>query len=460
MATQFGKEFLFGAATAAYQIEGGWNEDGKGLSIWDKFSHTNGKIHDGSTGDIACDTYHNFKSDIELMKKLKLDAYRFSISWSRVLPEGKGAVNQKGLDYYNRLIDTLMENGLRPFITLYHWDMPYSLYQKYNGFGSKETAQYYAEYSRLMIEKFGDRVKDWITLNEPWEHAFFGHFIGEHAPGIKNPRLYFKVAHNQLIGHGLAVQAMRSVRSDLNIGITLSQFPIYPACVEPNAKELASVEMADMFVNRFFLDGIFKGEYPKKLFDKLWPLVPKLQEGDMKTIAQPIDFLGVNYYNRLFAARKWYLPFLKTWIDRNTSDSRYDHPILGTMGYPEGLKELARRYREEYGNPVVYITENGTCEIGNGREAWRNNDDNRIKYIDYYLRALREAIEEGSDIRGYFYWSLIDNFEWNSGLSCPMGLINVDHKTQQRTIRDSGYWYKELIEQQESRLPVTEWSTL
>lgn len=451
MLTQFGKEFLFGAATAAYQIEGGWNEDGKGLSIWDNFSHTKGKIRDGTTGDIACNTYHDFETDIKLMKKMKLDAYRFSISWSRVLPEGRGAVNQKGLDYYKRLIDTLIEDEIRPFITLYHWDMPYSLYQKYNGFGSRETAQYYADYASLIIDKLGDRVKDWITLNEPWEHAFFGHFIGEHAPGLKNPRLYFEVAHNQLLGHGLAVQAMRSMRSDLNIGITLSQFPIYPASFEPNKKELDSVEMADMFVNRFYLDGIFKGKYPEKLFSRLWPFVSKIKTGDMETISQPIDFLGVNYYNRLFATRKWYIPFLRTWVDRAASDERYDHPILGSLGYPEGMKELAKRYREEYGNPVVYITENGTCETGADKEKWRTDDYNRIKYIDHYLQAVRAAIDEGSDIRGYFYWSLIDNFEWNSGLSCPMGLINVEHKTQQRTIRDSGYWYKELIEKQESR---------
>ncbi|ACT01488.1 GH1 family beta-glucosidase [Paenibacillus sp. JDR-2] len=444
MFSQFGKNFIFGTATAAYQIEGGWNEDGKGLSIWDKFAHTPGKIRDGSSGDLACNTYHDFQTDIEIMKSLTMDAYRFSISWSRLMPEGRGAVNQKGLDYYDRLVDTLLEKGIRPFVTLFHWDTPYALYEKYKGFAGRETANYFAEYALLAAQKFGDRVKDWITLNEPWEHAMMGHFLGEHAPGLKNPWTYFKVAHHQLLGHGLAVQAMRSARRDLNIGVTLSQFPVYPASFEPSQKEMDSVEMADMFINRFYLDGVFKGKYPEKLFARLWPIVPKILQGDMATIQQPVDFLGVNYYSRLFAERKWYIPFLKTWIDRSNSDERYAHPVLGVHGYPEGFKELAKRYREEYGNPAVYITENGTV----GGEI---SDKNRIRYLTHYLSSLREAIDEGSDIRGYFYWSLLDNFEWNSGLACRMGLIHVDHATQQRTIRESGFWLRDLIANQESR---------
>lgn len=451
MFSQFEKDFLFGAATAAYQIEGGWNEDGKGASTWDIFSHKKGKIRDGTTGDIACDTYHDFKTDIEIMKQLNLDVYRFSLSWSRIFPEGKGPVNEKGLDYYKSLIEALQKNGIRPFITLFHWDMPYKLYQEYQGFAGKDTAKYFAEYAQFIVKSLGDNVKDIITLNEPWEHAFLGHFIGEHAPGVKNPWTYFKVAHHQLLGHGLAVQAMRSVRSDLNIGITLSQFPVYPAKYEPNQKELDSVELADLFVNRFYLDGVFKGKYPEKLFARLWPIVPKNVENDMKDIAQSIDFLGVNYYNRLFATYKWYIPFLRTWVDRGISDSRYNHPILGSLGYPEGMKELAKRYREEYNNPIVYITENGTVEPGNKEEKWRLDDKKRIEYMSYYLQALKEAINEGSRIKGYFYWALIDNFEWSSGLDCPMGLINVNHKTQERSIRESGYWYRDLINAQKSR---------
>ncbi len=451
MYPQFEKDFLFGSATAAYQIEGGWNEDGKGLSIWDVFSHRKGKIRDGSTGDTACDTYHDFQTDIGLMASLKMDAYRYSIGWSRVLPEGRGTVNQKGLDYYSRLTDALLQNGIRPFITLYHWDMPYALFQKYKGFAGRETANYFADYSSLVVKTLSDRVKDWITLNEPWEHAMLGHFLGEHAPGIKSPWTYFKVAHHELLGHGLAVKAMRSIRSDLNIGITLSQFPIYPVGFEPTKKELDSVEIADQFINRFYLDGVFKGHYPEKLFKRLWPILPKVHSGDMETIRQPVDFLGVNYYTRLFAARKWYIPFLKTWIDRMPTDRRYDHPVLGSGAYPDGFKELARRYREEYGNPTVYITENGTAGSGSLEENRRTEDAYRVQYLTHYMQSLKEAIDEGSDIRGYFHWSLIDNFEWNSGLSCPMGLIRVDHDTHQRTIRDSGYWFRDMIESQQSR---------
>jgi beta-glucosidase len=438
MALDFGKDFLFGAATAAYQIEGGWNEDGKGRSIWDVFSHTKGKIRDGATGDVACGTYHDFQTDVEIMAALGLNAYRFSVSWSRVMPEGRGKVNEKGLDYYSRLVDALLEKGIRPFITLFHWDTPEALFRQYGGFAGRETASCFADYSALVVKRLGDRVKDWITLNEPWEHAMFGHFLGEHAPGIRNPWTYFKVAHHELLGHGLAVQAIRAARGGMNVGITLSQFPVYPARFEPKGKDMDSVELADEFINRFYLDGVFRGRYPENLFRRLWPIVPKVKPGDMETIVQPIDFLGVNYYSRIFAARKWYIPFLRTWVDRAPTDHRYDHPVLGPQGYPEGFLELAKRYRKEYGNPVVYITENGTV----GGEL---RDANRIEYTRLYLEALRTAIDQGADIRGYFHWTLIDNFEWSSGLSCPMGLVQVEHSTQKRTVRDSGYWYRDLI---------------
>ena len=441
---QFPKGFVFGTATAAYQIEGGWNEDGKGLSIWDVFSHRKGCIHDGTNGDVACNTYHDFQTDIDLMREMKQDAYRFSISWSRLYPEGSGTMNPKGLDYYDRLVDALLEKGIRPFITLYHWDMPQALQVSLGGFAHRDTASYFAAYARTVVDKLGDRVKDWITLNEPWEHAMFGHFLGEHAPGIRNPRTYFKVAHHELLGHGLAVQAMRSRRRDLNIGITLSQFPVYPAAFEPVKKDLDSARMADLFINRFYLDGVFKGEYPQELFKRLWPIVPKIFPGDMETIRQPIDFLGVNYYSRIFAAYKWYIPFLHAWVDREPRDARYHHPELGSQGYPQGFGELAHRYREEYGNPVVYITENGTVDA-------ELHDKQRIRYTELYLDALREAISEGADIRGYFHWSLLDNFEWSSGLACRMGLIHVDHNTGRRTLRDSALWYRDLIAGQESR---------
>ncbi len=251
---QFPKGFFFGTATAAYQIEGGWNADGKGPSTWDMFAHKPGKILNGENGDIACNTYHDFQTDIEIMSELELNAYRFSIAWSRVLPQGKGQVNQKGLAYYNRLVDALLEKNITPFITMFHWDMPQALFEQYGGFASRETAGYFADYAGVIVKSLGDRVKHWITLNEPWEHAFFGHFTGEHAPGVVNPWTYFKVAHHELLGHGLAVECVRALAPDAQVGITLSQFPIYPYADTPRHQDAA--RFADLFINRFFLDGV------------------------------------------------------------------------------------------------------------------------------------------------------------------------------------------------------------
>lgn len=437
---------MFGTATAAYQIEGGWNEDGKGLSTWDVFTHKRGKILNGDTGDTACDTYHNFQTDIDIMSELELQAYRFSIAWSRVLPQGKGQVNQKGLDYYNRLVDALLEKNITPFITMFHWDMPQALFEQYGGFASRETSSYFADYAEIIVKSLGDRVKHWITLNEPWEHAFFGHFVGEHAPGVTNPWTYFKVAHHELLGHGLAVERVRAFAPDAQVGITLSQFPIYPYGDTPQHREAA--RFADLFMNRFYLDGLYKGQYPEALFKRMGLFRPKIAADDMKIISRSSDFLGVNYYTRQYARSVWYIPFMRAWVDRDPPPE-ISHPELGLQAYPEGMRELNKRYREEYGNPVVYITENGTDDslpVTNGHVK----DTQRQRYLELYLAELSKAIEEGSDVRGYFIWSLVDNFEWNSGFSKRFGLIHVDHKTQQRTIKDSGYWVRELIRSQGS----------
>lgn len=445
---QFPPGFYFGTATAAYQIEGGWNADGKGPSTWDTFVRKPGKILNGDTGDVACNTYHDFQTDVDLMVQLKLNAYRFSIAWGRVLPAGKGPTNQKGLDYYERLVDALLEKNITPFITLFHWDMPQALFEQNRGFAGRATARYFADYAELVVALLGDRVKHWITLNEPWEHAMFGHFLGEHAPGIRNPRTYFKVAHHQLLGHGLAVQRMRALYADLQIGITLSQFPVYPKKEQPGAKDIEAAEFADAFINRFYLDGVFKGTYPPALLKRLWLFRPKVEAGDLETISQPIDFLGVNYYNRLFAEHLWYLPFFQAWIDRDTPQHMF-HPELGDVGYPLGLRELFNRYRDDYGDPVIYITENGTA----AEETVTPDsvqDPFRQRYLELYLTETANAIADGADIRGYFVWTLVDNFEWASGYSHRMGLLRVDFATQKRTIKDSAYWYRDLIQNQVS----------
>ena len=445
---QFPPNFYFGSATAAYQIEGGWNEDGKGPSTWDTFSHTPGKIKNGDTGDVACNTYHNFQTDIDIMAQLDMNAYRFSIAWSRVLPQGKGQVNQKGLDYYNRLVDALLEKDITPFITLFHWDMPQAIFEENKGFAGRDTAFYFADYAELVVNSLGDRVKHWITLNEPWEHAFFGYFVGEHAPGIKNPWTYFKVAHHELLGHGLAVERIRNIAPDAEVGITLSQFPIYPYADTPKHQDAA--HFADLFMNRFYLDGLYKGQYPEDLFKRLRFFRPKIFDGDMETISVETDFLGVNYYTRQYARHLWYLPFFKAWVDRDPPPG-IRHPILGKQAFPKGIGELTKRYREEYGDPVIYITENGCSDQDVLIEEGRVIDEHRIQFLQHYLVEIEKAIAAGSDIRGYFMWTMVDNFEWSSGYAHRMGFVRVNHETQERTIKNSAFWYQQLILNQESR---------
>jgi beta-glucosidase len=441
---QFPADFLFGCATAAFQIEGSPSADGKGKSIWDTFSHTPGKIHNGENADIACETYRNPERDIRLLDEINLNAYRFSIAWSRVLPNGREQINHKGLDYYKRLVDMLLERKVTPFITLFHWDTPQALQDLCGGFAGRDMSSYFADYAEIVAKNLGDRVKYWITLNEPWEHAFFGHFTGEHAPGVHNPWTYFKVAHHELLGHGKAVESIRAVAPDVKVGITLSQFPIYPYSETPLHQDAA--RFADLFMNRFYLDGLYKGQYPEALFKRLWPFRPKIELRDMDIISRPFDFLGVNYYTRQYARHIWYIPFFQAWVDRDPPPG-ISHPELGPQAYPEGMRELNKRYREEYGNPVVYITENGT-EIEDMVENGKVHDWGRRRYIELYLAELAQAIADGSDVRGYFIWTLMDNFEWSSGFSKRMGLVYVNYQNQERIIKDSGRWVAELVRAQ------------
>ena len=441
---QFPPGFLFGTATAAFQIEGSPAADGKGKSTWDVFSHTPGKIRTGENADSACDTYRHPERDVALMAELGLNAYRFSIAWTRILPAGRGQINQKGLDYYNRLVDMLLERKITPFITLFHWDTPQALQDLCGGFPGRDMASYYADYAEIVVKALGDRAKHWITLNEPWEHAFFGYMVGEHAPGKQNPWAYFRAAHHELLGHGMAVECIRAAAPGAQVGITLSQFPIYPFAETSRHRDAA--QFADLFMNRFYLDGLYKGQYPEALFKRLWPFRPKIEPGDMRIISHPFDFLGVNYYTRQYARHAWYLPFFRAWVDRDPPPG-ISHPELGRQAFPEGIRELCKRYREEYGNPVIYITENGTAAedvVENGQI----HDRMRQRYLELYLGELSQAIIEGSDVRGYFIWSMVDNFEWNSGYSCRMGIVYVDFPTQQRIIKDSGRWVAELVQAQ------------
>ncbi|MBN1875347.1 MAG: beta-glucosidase [Anaerolineae bacterium] len=454
---QFPKDFYFGAATAAFQIEGGWNEDGKGLSTWDTFMHAPRYTQHLRAAEFAVDAYHNFQIDLDLMVEMKQNAYRFSIAWARVLPEGRVGlvhkVNAKGLDYYNRLVDALLEKGITPFVTIFHWDMPQALEDVCGGFIGRDGATYYADYAEVVVKALGDRVKYWITLNEPWEHAMFGHFLGEHAPGKRNPWAYFRVAHHELLAHGLAVERIRALVPDAQVGITLSQFPVYPTKDTP--KNRAAAHFADLFVNRFYLDGLYRGVYPESLWKRLWPFTPPIRPGDMDVITRPTDFLGVNYYSPMFAYHDWRIPFFQAWIERTTPPGTeyIEDEILGAGPYPVGIYELATRYRDEYGNPAVYITENGTkaddqVEQDAEGHITRVRDPYRQRYLELYLAQLARAIRDGADIRGYFVWSLMDLNEWVFGYTYPMGLIYVDHETQERATKDSGYWYRDLIEHQ------------
>jgi beta-glucosidase len=440
----FPEGFMFGAATAAFQIEGGWNEDGKGQSTWDTFMHHKKRRAHWRAAEFAVDTYHDFHTDLNLMATLEMNAYRFSIAWARVLPAGRGAPNQKGLDYYRRLVDALLEKQITPFVTIFHWDMPQALEDSVGGFMGRDCASYFADYTELVVRSLGDRVSHWITLNEPWEHAMFGHFLGEQAPGITSPWAYFKVAHHELLAHGLAVERIRGLDPKAKVGITLSQFPVYPFRDTPRNREAAS--FADLFVNRFYLDGLYQGQYPEALWKRMWPFKPAIRPGDLEIISRPTDFLGVNYYSPMFAYHAWYLPFFRAWIDRKTpSDPAYiEDELLGPGPYPSGLYELAMRYKNEYDNPVVYITENGTkCE--DKVDGERVHDPYRQRYLELYLSQLVRANQDGADIRGYFVWSLMDLNEWSSGYTYPMGLIYVDHPTGKHLVKDSAFWYRDLI---------------
>jgi beta-glucosidase len=449
---QFPPNFLFGTATAAFQIEGSPDADGKGKSIWDVFTHTPGKIRTGENADIACDSYRNPKRDIGLMAELGLNAYRFSIAWSRILPEGRGQINQKGMDYYNRLVDSLLERDITPYITLFHWDTPQALQELCGGFAGRDMAHYFADYAEMFVKSLGDRTKNWITLNEPWEHAAFGHLLGTHAPGRHNPFAYFRVAHHELLGHGLAVERIRSASPDARVGITLSLTPIYPATSKP--KDVAAAKVADQFFNDFYLDGIFKGSYPNPLWKQIGIARPKVGAEDMKIISRPIDFLGVNYYSREFARAAWYVPFLRAWVeevpvhDQEQLINGIQYTNAGREVYPPAFYTMLMRLKNEYGNPYMYITENG-ASFTDVVENEFVHDPLRISFLEGYMEAAAQAIRDGLNLHGYFIWSMVDNFEWSSGFSKRFGLVHVDHNTQQRIIKDSGLWVREMIRSQE-----------
>ena len=448
----FPENFLWGAATASYQIEGAVDEDGRGDSIWDTFSHTPGKVLHGDTGDTACDHYHRLEEDLDLMAEIGLKAYRFSVAWPRIQPDGSGPTNGKGLDFYRRLVDGLRQRGIEPMLTLYHWDLPQAL-QDRGGWTSRETSERFAEYAGVVYEALSDSVLYWITLNEPWVSAWIGHAYGTHAPGLKDPNAALSATHHLLLGHGLALERMRSMGNpgDGNqLGVTLNLHPALPGRDRDADREAA--RRVDGQANRLYLDPLFRGEYPEDVFSHYRELDADLsfvRDGDLRKISAPLDFLGVNYYFR-HVIRDAPEETLSR-VHFSDLQARPIMPHAGektAMGWPvdpEGLREMLVRIKEEYADVPLYVTENGRAVHDYVDPEGDVDDEERISYLDAHFRAAREAMERGADLRGYMVWSLLDNFEWAEGYSKRFGLVFVDYGTGRRVPKASARWYSEVI---------------
>lgn len=438
----FPKKFIWGCAASAYQIEGAWNEDGKGPSIWDTFVHTPGHITNSETGDLAVDHYHRYKEDVALMKALGLKAYRFSISWSRVQPEGTGGVNRAGLGFYDRLVDELLAKNIEPYACLFHYDLPQAL-QDQGGWPNRETAYAFAEYARVVTQCLSDRVSIWMTHNEPAVTAFAGYFTGEHAPGIKNVSSTFNSLHHLLLSHGLAAEAIRaSAKQPVKVGITLNLSPVHPA--SQSKKDLAAVSRMDAVINRSTLDPLLKGTSPVEEFSIGRILSRSLiKPGDLKKICS-LDLLGVNYYTRTVVRNNPKFPIIaaeQVYPEGNEYSGMWEI-------YPEGMYELLKRIWKDYQpNCELMVTENGV-PVPDGLDFdGRIRDERRIRFLRAHLAQLHRAVEEGVPVKGYFHWSLMDNFEWALGYGQRFGLVHVDFKNQKRTIKDSGHWFARIIQE-------------
>jgi beta-glucosidase len=435
---QFPSTFTWGVATSAFQIEGGATADGKGPSIWDTFSHTPGKVIDGSNGDVACDHYHRYPEDVTLMAGLGVDAYRFSMAWARVQPQGKGAWNEAGFAFYDRLLSELEAKGIAAHVTLYHWDLPQGL-QDEGGWLNRDTAYHFAEYAAEVARRFGNRVKTIATHNEPWCTANLGYGNAQFAPGVADARQAIQVSHHLLLSHGLAMTAMRAVGSSAQLGIVLNQWTADPATDSAADVELAQFEYARSV--QWFMDPIFKGRYPAFALQKHGELAPVADDNDFKVIHQPIDFLGVNYYFRAFCSAE---------VPPRQPECKLGKTDMGWEIYPQGLTELLLKLNAEYELPPIYITENGMANpdrVVDGEVP----DIARIDFVKRHLAALQDAQAQGVNVQGYFLWSLLDNFEWNSGYAKRFGIVHVDYATQQRTLKHSALWYRDFLSVQKAR---------
>lgn len=438
---RFPKDFIFGVATASYQIEGAAFEDGRIPSHWDTYSHTPGKTYRGDTGDVACDHYHRYPEDVALIAGLGVSSYRFSFAWPRILTEDR-RVNTKGLDFYHRLLDELEKQGITPAATIYHWDLPQWLADR-GGWANRDSVGYYADFAEVLFRNYGDRIKTWITHNEPWCASFLSYGLGEHAPGHRDWREAVLASHHILLSHGEAVKGYRGMGLKGQIGITLNLNVVDPK-TESEADQQAAFR-GDGFQNRWFLDPLFKAQYPADMMDIFRPYVQDYQfmrPGDVETIAQPIDFLGVNYYSRSVVFDDPTGGFLRTGhvpvpLERMTD--------MGWEVHPNSLYRLMMRLNREYTKLPIYITENGAAYPDQVSEDGRVHDPDRVKFVEAHLQAALQSIQEGSTLKGYYLWSLMDNFEWAYGYAKRFGIIYVDYETQERIMKDSAYWYRDLV---------------
>lgn len=436
---RFPEGFLWGAATSAYQIEGSPLADGAGASIWHRFTHTPGKTPNGETGDVACDHYRRAAQDVELMGALGMQAYRFSIAWARVLPAGRGAVNGPGLAFYDRLVDLLLMRGIRPVVTLYHWDLPAALDDQ-GGWLNRDVADWFAEYARVVVRALGDRVALWTTLNEPWVVSDAGYLHGAHAPGHADPAEAPVASHNLLRAHGAGLQAIRA-EGGKQAGLVVNLEPKVPA--SDRAEDLAATRRADAYMNRQFLDPVFLGRYPEELAQVFGSAWPKFPETDFALIRQPLDFLGVNYYTRGVTRDDPSAPPVRAAHERQPG---HVYTMTNWEVYPPAFTDVLGWVRDRYGPVPLYVTENGAAFEDPPRTGGALVDDpRRVTYLRDHLLALREAITQGVDVRGYFVWSLLDNFEWSAGYGPRFGLYHVDFETQQRTAKASARFYREVI---------------
>ncbi len=429
--------FIWGVSTSSYQIEGAANEGGRGPSIWDTFSRIPGAVANADNGDIACDHYHRYNEDLDLMKWLGVGAYHFSIAWPRVIPTGSGPLNKVGMDFYDRLIDGALERGITPWPTLYHWDLPQALQDK-GGWNNRECAHWFAEYSYLMAEAFSDRVKNWVTINEPFCSAWLGHLYGVMAPGIKDLQTGINASHHLLLGHGLAVRAIREAASDVKVGITLNFTPAIT--IGDSEEDQRAVQLADGFDNRWFGDPVFKASYPQDLVSAFNREVP-IHAGDMQIISTPVDFLGLNYYFRQTVA---YDPSAQPLPYKQVTAPNVERTGMGWEVHAQTFTELLTRINKDYAPKEIFITENGSAwddEVVNGKV----DDPNRVRYLERHIDAMFDAKKQGVPISGYFAWSLMDNYEWAYGYAKRFGLIYVDYPTQQRIPKTSAYYYRERI---------------